>query len=198
MSTQDDLEYVREVAERGASKPLGGGRTLLWWGVVMTLALLIHYAIGAGLLFDASWGYLALWVTAVLLGWIGTYIIIGRTRAGGGTLTHAGQTNSAVWMAGGIFLTFFAFAIVARQTTAPLGVHMFDLIVAVATGVYGIAFATTASVAQQRWLWMFALLAFGFSGLFIFMLGDPRLYLFAAFGTAVVIGLPGFLLMRAK
>lgn len=198
MSAQDDLNYMREMAEKGASKPLGGGRIMLWWGVVTTAALIAHYVIAAGMMFQMSWSYLVLWFAAVFIGWAGTYALISRARARGGTVTHAGRTNSAVWMASGLFLTFFAFAVIAREMTAPLGAHMFDLMIAVATGVYGIAFATTASVSGKRWLWGFALLAFGFSGLYIFMLGTPQLYLWAAAGTAAIIALPGFFLMRTK
>ncbi len=198
MSAQDDLTYVREMAERGANGPLGGGRILLWWGSLITLALFVHYALQSGMVAAPNWSYFALWGAMVTLGWGGTYTFLGRSRDASGTLTHATLTNAAVWRAAGLFLTFFAFAIVARQVTQPLDTHLFDLIVVVGTGVYGIAFATTASVAEKRWLWGFAILAFGLSGLYVFMLGTAELYLFAAIGTAAIIALPGLLMMRAS
>ncbi len=198
MSAQDDLDYMREMAEKGASAPLGGGGVFLWWAATITAALFLHHLIAVGALFEPGWSYLILWVAAIAAGWAGMFAIIGRARADGGTVTHAMRTQNAVWMAAGLFLTFFAFAIVARQVTQPLGVHVFDLMIAVGTGVYGIAFATTASVSGKRWLWLFALLAFGFSGVYVFLLGTPQIYLFAAAGTAVVAGLPGVILLRAK
>ncbi len=197
MSAQDDLSYVREVAEKGANGPIGGGVLLLWWGVVTAAALAAHWAIAMGLVFQISWSYLILWFSAVLIGWIGTYFLIARASAKGGTSTHASRANGAVWMSAGMFLTIFALALVARQMTAPLGLHMYDLLIAVATGTYGIAFATTAAVSNQRWLWAFALMAFAFSALYVFMLGNPSLYLIAAVGTSVTVGLPGaFLMLR--
>ena len=44
----DDLAYVREIAESGASAPLLGGRFLAWWGLLATGAYLGHYAIIKG------------------------------------------------------------------------------------------------------------------------------------------------------
>ncbi len=198
MTTQDDLAYVREMAEKGAGGPLGGGAILLWWGLIGAAALIAHWAIAAGLMFQVGWSYLTLWFAAVLIGWTGTFVLIGRARAKGGTTTHASRANGAVWMAAGLFLTIFAFAVVARQMTNPLGPHMFDLLVAVGTGVYGIAFATSAAVSGQKWLRLFALVAFAFSALYIFMLGHPQLYLIAAMGTSLTVGLPGVLLMMRR
>jgi len=199
MSAQDDLAYVREVAKRGAEAPLGGGRTLLWWGLIMAVSLTAHWMIMVGMMFTPGMSFLILWTSAIFIGWIGSFVITARARAKGGTMTHANQTSAAVWLGSGAFLTVFAFAIVMRQMTDPLGMFLYDIILAVATGVYGIAFATTAAVSGQRWLGAFALIAFGFSGIYVFLLGDPRLYLAAAFGTALTVGLPGaFIMMTGR
>ena len=198
MSAQDDLAYVREVAERGADAPLGGGITLLWWGFVTTAALVTHWMIMVGLMFQAGISFLILWTSAIFIGWVGNFVIIARLRGKGGTVSHANRTSAAVWTSAGAFLTVFSIAIVARQMTDPLGLFLYDVILAVATGIYGIAFATTAAVSGQRWLGVFALLSFGFAGTYVFLLGNPLLYLIAAFGTAITVGLPGGFIMMGR
>ncbi len=196
MSTQDDLAYVRSVAERGADAPLGGGRTLLLWGGLITVALLVHWALRTGLLDLPSWSYLAVWLGMVALGWIGTFTVISGSR--GGTVTHANQTFGAVWMASGAFLTTFAFAVIGKQIVAPTDLALYDMLLPISTGVYGIAFATSGSVSRDKWLWYIALMAFGFAGAYVFLLGAPILYLLAAVGTALVVFLPGFVLSFRK
>jgi len=48
MSREDllnDLEYVKTLAEEGATTPLLGGRFGLMWGVLMTITFFLHWAI---------------------------------------------------------------------------------------------------------------------------------------------------------
>ncbi len=192
MSTQDDLAYVRSVAEKGADAPIGGGRVLMLWGGLTTIALTIDWALITGIMALPRWVLLILWPSVILLGWIGTFAM--RSCRTGGTVTHTNATFGAVWMASGAFLTILAFAIIGKQMTAPVGPELYDMLLPISTGIYGIAFATSGSVGRNRLLWVVALMAFGFAATYVFLLGTPTLYLLAAVGTALIMFLPGLIL----
>ena len=47
-TAQQDLSYVRQLAESGAHSPLLGGRFMAWWGLLLTAAYLAHHFALAG------------------------------------------------------------------------------------------------------------------------------------------------------
>ena len=39
----EDIAYVRQLSESGARAPLIGGRFMAWWGLLLTIAYLLHH-----------------------------------------------------------------------------------------------------------------------------------------------------------
>ncbi|MCF6329260.1 MAG: hypothetical protein L3J02_05625, partial [Henriciella sp.] len=64
----DDLAYVRDLAEAGQTAPLLGGRFLTWWGGLVTLAYAGHYAISMGIVDFGPAAYAWLWIGFALIG----------------------------------------------------------------------------------------------------------------------------------
>ena len=69
----DDLAYVRSVAEAGDTAPSMNGRFTLWWSLLLTLTLLIHFTVASGFIpgVDLRWIGLA-WAAFGIIGFIGS------------------------------------------------------------------------------------------------------------------------------
>jgi hypothetical protein len=86
-----DLDYLREIAESGQNAPLLGGRFLVWWGALTTLAYAGHYAIAAGIMGGGGSAYGWLWGTYMLLGLGGQFLLVRSMSP-----AKAGRATSAV------------------------------------------------------------------------------------------------------
>lgn len=199
---QDDLAYVRALAEEGRNTPLVNGLFYVIWGGLIGSAALIVYANVLGLINLGRLGGVWPWVAAGSLGWI-LSLWLGR-QAGGkpGASTIGNRTAQSVWFSVGIFITIFWITLIIVHdnfTAAGLQPYfLFELMFPVAFGLYGIAFYATATAARAEWLRWFAFAAWGFSVLSLFFISSPHQLLIGALGTIVCALLPGLILMRGE
>ncbi|WP_425410260.1 hypothetical protein [Hyphococcus sp.] len=197
-----ELAYVRSLAEEGATAPLVSGFYYLLWGGLMGAAALLVYAVAIGFIPAGTIGYFAPWMVAGLIGWAGSLAWGRKSKIKPGALTLGNQTANSVWFAVGVFMTilWIAFMIVHDNYTQ-FGVpenFLFTLMFPIAFGVYGVAFYATATAAKLPWLRWFACLAWGFSMLSLFLLGDDLQFLLGGTGCILTAALPGALLMRRE
>ena len=199
MTDQADLAYLKSVAESGQSAPLLGGRFFLWWGGLASIALLVHWAILAQVLAVQPAWIGARWAGYGIIGGTGASFLARSLRNKPGLGATSTRSERAVWMA--MTATVFAYAIgivVANSINAfDLSlIILFDTIPLVAFGGYGIAFYVTTALGGPKWMGHLAPVAWVASGVGVYWVGTPHLYLFAAAVTAVLGVLPGIILMR--
>lgn len=199
-SAQDDLAYIRSIAEEGRNVPLVGGTTFLIWGVLIGTTALIGYLMDVGVLPFVN--QLWLWSVALTIGW-GASFWFGRsssTMAGGASLSN--RTVTVAWIGCGIFITTYWLAILAATLIAAEGGFPVRYLLAtmfpVAFGLYGLAFFVTAVVANQGWYRWVSVLSWTVAVALILELALPgNLYmLIAALGTYAVVAVPGYHMIR--
>ncbi|WDI32516.1 hypothetical protein PUV54_04820 [Hyphococcus flavus] len=197
-----ELAYVRSLAEEGATAPLIGGFYYLLWGGLTSAAAFFVYAIAIGVLPAAPTGYFLPWIVAGVIAWVGSIMWGRRASSKPGAMTLGNQTALSVWFAVGVFMTMLWIALLfVHDDFTHFGVpenFLFSLMFPVAFGVYGVAFFATATAAKQPWLRWFAYLAWGFSIVSLFLLGNPHQFLAGGLGCALTAALPGALLMRRE
>ncbi|MEL6724162.1 MAG: hypothetical protein AAFP24_04035, partial [Pseudomonadota bacterium] len=77
---QDDLAYVRDLAEAGQQAPLLGGRFLTFWGVLTSVAYFLHFSIAANLFGWPDTAYAWVWGTFIVAGGIGQGFLVSTIR----------------------------------------------------------------------------------------------------------------------
>lgn len=198
----DELAYVRSLAEEGRHAPLVGGINYVIWGALIGTAALFQYAQLAGYLALGGGVAWAPWFAAFILGWIASVVFGRRAGRKPGARTVGNRTAAAAWLAVGMFMSGFWLTVMFvhdRFTGAGVPPYfLFSLMFPIAFGLYGVAFFASATAAKLDWLRWFALAAWAFSFVTLFLAADARQLLVAALGTYVCALLPGIILMRRE
>ncbi len=195
-----DIAWMKTLAEEGAKSPPHGGSILLAAGLIWGTASLAHWSILTGLIdmgpsaFGIVWGVAAVAFAASL------FILIRRLKAQGGVETAANRAFGTVWSAlgWGIFSLFSSLMMLDVAQAGRTDVAAWSLAVpSIIISFYGIGWAVSATMLKQRMLWVLAVASFVAAPLLALIAGSPHQYLAYAAALFLLIGLPGYLLMRA-
>ncbi|MEE4211218.1 MAG: hypothetical protein V2I43_18365 [Parvularcula sp.] len=193
-----DLAFLKRVAERGASAPLLGGRFLLFWGVMVMLADLAHYAVLKGMIGNGPAALGIVWSVFGVVGVAGS-TVLGRTfptKAGAGTVGNLVERD--VWRMVGIATGFYVGGAVAAISLGGVGPILMDTIQGVAFLLYAVAFAATGRAADVVWFRWASFLSLLLGTGALTLVGNPNLYLLGAAGVFVVAVVPGALLLMRE
>lgn len=198
MSHADDLAYVRQITEEGASAPSLSGRFTIWWGVLVTIALLLHWSVlqGFGLIQTEYIG--AIWMTMGIVGGIGSGIMSRSMRGKPGSSTAGNRAQNAVWPV--ITVAIFIYAIGLAFAVAQRGqpVVLFDTIIPLAFTLYAVTFAMSGVLFRDKMMSVKVIATLVLIGACVYLIGSPTLYLVAAAGVIVTQIIPGFAQLRAE
>lgn len=194
----EDLEYVRQMAEEGASAPSLGGRFSVWWGSLVAIALICHWAAITGQLPLASNMVGIIWVTMAIVGTIGT-IILGMTMSNKpGQSAPGNRAESAVWpvISFGIFLyaTAIGFAVALRDQPTLL----FNTIIPMAFILHAVGAALAGTLYRKSTPWLVVAASMIIAALSMFWIDRAEIYLLAATGVVLTQIIPGLFDLRAE
>ncbi len=199
MATQysDDLAYVREIAESGASAPLLGGRFLVWWGALVTAAYFGHYAIWTGVAGLTPVALPILWTGFIVVG-LGGYFLLGRLFPADkpGASSAGNRVSANVWMASGFVLFSFFAGVTAKSYMDGAPSSGFAWSIPLVLGVYGISQLVSGLMSNTRWLVIAGYAAIGSVGVTCLLVDQAELYLVAGITAALTVLLPGILMVR--
>jgi hypothetical protein len=195
--TDDDIRYVRQLAESGAHAPLLGGRFMAWWGILLTGAYVAHHLALRGTIGDGKSIFAMIWLGFSLLGVAGQFVLLRGMSDKAGAGSAGNRASRSVWLAGAMAIgSMFAGTAVAAATGA--GPATFDWIVPVAFAVYACALVVTGSLGRNRVTVAAGAGAVAMVGLFAALILSPDRYLLAAAGVFLTVLVPGLLLLKAE
>lgn len=195
--TEDDIRYVRELAESGAHAPLLGGRFMAWWGLLLSSAYVAQHLALSGALGNDGSIFAIIWGSFALLGVGGQILLVRSMPSKAGSGSAGNLASPTVWAAGGAAISsMFVGVLIAAATGAGPGV--FDWIVPVAFAVYACALIVTGSLGRNRIVTAAGAGAVVMVGLFAAMIFSSDRYLVAAAGVFLTVLVPGLLLFRAE
>lgn len=196
-SAQEDLRYVRQLAESGAHAPLLAGRFMSWWGLLLTVAYVAHHLALSGRIGDGERIFAIIWTAFSALGLVGQVLLARTMPAKAGAGSAANRASRPVWFAAaGVIAAMVAGSTAAAASGA--GPAAFDWIVPVAFSVYACALIVTGSLARNGTTVAAGVGAVLMVGLFTALILSPDRYLAAAAGVALTVLLPGLLLLKAE
>ena len=183
----DDLAYVRQMAEEGASAPTLSGRFSVWWGMLVSIALACHWATITGQ-FPLEPEMIGLiWMIMAGVGIVGT-IILGRALGDKpGQSAPGNRAESAVWpvIVAGIFLyaTAIGFAVALRDQPHLL----FNTIIPLAFILHAVGAAISGSLYRRSTPWIVVVISLMLAGLTMFWIDRPEIYLIAVSYTHLTL-----------
>lgn len=194
----EDLDFVRTLAEEGRHAPLLGGSFLMFWGTLNALAWGAQWALLSGYVTaDPSWHFMAVWSVYGVVAGVGSSVLTSRVRALPGMSSLSNRIERAAWAGAGIgtgavVIGAIGHMIVSRDFTSP------DVIMPAAYALYGAALLVTSIVTQEKWLGVFATLAFVVSVVLGVFMSEPWFYLAGAIASLVVLLTPGVMMLRKE
>jgi hypothetical protein len=196
-SAQEDLRYVRQLAESGAHAPLLGGRFMAWWGLLLTLAYVAHHFALAGRIGNGGSIFAMIWIGFSVFGLVGQFVLARNMPAKAGAGSAANRASRTVWVTAAAAIGSMVAGSAAASGGAA-GRGAFDWIVPVAFAVYACALVVTGALAKNRLTIAAGAGAVVMVGLFTALILSPDRYLIAAAGIALTVLLPGLVMLRAE
>jgi len=194
----DDIEFVRQMAEEGASAPTLGGRFTVWWGLLVSAALICHWATITGQFPLQPHMVGLVWMVMAIVGVIGNFVLGKALSDKPGLSAPGNRAESAVWpvITAGIFI--YAIAIACAVTLRDQPILLFNTIIPVAFILHAVGAALSGSLFQRAASWMVVAVSLLLAGLCMFWIDRPEIYLLAAAGVFLTQVIPGLIDLRAE
>lgn len=194
----DDLDYVRQLAEEGASAPILSGRFSILWGSLVAMAMIAHWSVMTGMMaLNPQWVW-TIWAGMGVLGFIGSAILSATMSDKPGQSTPGNRADQAVWPVTAVGLFLYASAIGVAVFVRDLPAILFDTIIPVAFLTHALNKATAASLFREGGRKPLVLLALLLVAVSMLLIGRPELYLIAAIGVILLHVVPGYFELRAE
>lgn len=190
-----DLDYLRNVAAAGEKAPLVGGRFLVMWGGLTSAACLLHWLIASNIIAAPIQTVSYSWGAMVVIGLIGNFLLRRSISAKPGLGSIGNRVQGAAWMAVGGGILLYALGVAFSVTALDAPYLFFDTILTIGLFGYAIAFAVTAALSGQRWLFAPAWMSIAGAALSPAFIGRPELYLLVAGILLAAAVWPGIRLM---
>lgn len=196
-SLSDDLSYIRDLAESGQSAPLLGGRFLLLWGGLLTLAYAGHY-VGLTGQFGASQMLIPIVWTAFLLIGIAAQIVMIMTFPGDkpGASSVGNRVEGVVWGAGGFALSAYFGTLIVKSLLGGEAALGFDVSLTFVFAVYAIGLLTSGVIAGNKVLTLAGYGALATVAIAVWFSGTAEIWLFGAFAGFATVFVPGIIMVR--
>lgn len=194
-----DIAWMRRLAEEGRQAPMQGASILFAAGLIYGAAAVFHWAVASGLAgFDMSAVNYS-WIGATVVFFAVLVLVIRGLRRAGGVETSANRASGTAWasVGWGIFALFASMAALSWKLGGDSALISFALMPSVIMVFYGSGWAVSAAMQRSRTLWVLAIASFAAAPLLALLTGTAEQYLAYAAALFLLMGLPGFLLMRA-
>lgn len=193
----DDLAYVRDLAQAGQQAPLLGGRFMVWWGGLISVAYAGHYAIASGLLGVSDMAYAYLWGAFAVIGFAGYFFLIkSMSREKPGQSSAGNQVEANVWMIAGFCLfAYFGTLLVKSATGAPTA-ESFEGSLPLVFTAYAIGLFTSGAMAKNKTLKLAGYGALAIIALATWFSGSNLIWAVAAIGAVLTVFLPGIFMLK--
>ncbi|WP_114951811.1 hypothetical protein [Sphingosinicella terrae] len=186
--TAEELARLRSIAEEGRHAPLLGGWHLILWGVAMTIALLVNWAVLERHLNWPGYSLSISWFGLVILAWIGSALIQVRQEGRPGALSVGNRVARTVWLFAGGFLTVLSVGLFARGMLVggAEAWQLYAMMPPIGFGVYAIAISASGMAADDSGARLYAWMSLVFAAITAMLIGEGALYPATAAGVLLI------------
>jgi hypothetical protein len=194
---QDDIAYMRSLAQEGRHAPLLAGPILITAAIVFGGASLGQWALQSDVLDISPWAQLWLWIGSGAVFAVALTMLIGRMKGKPGINSAGNKAVGAAWsgVGYGIFVTWLALVALSFKTGNWSWMAVMPTTVLVA---YGSAWMIGAAMTKTRWMSVTALAAYAGAVAVAWFIDSAMIYpVFTVVLMAVAL-VPGIILMRQE
>lgn len=194
-SVQDDIAYMKALAQEGRQAPLLVGPVLVAAAVIFGLATFGQWMMVLGHVPGGGWASLTLWLVAAAVFAVVLFGLIRRMEKSGVAQTAGNRAVGAAWsgVGYGIFVTWVALMAFGWRTGEW---NVMALMPTVVMAAYGSAWMVAAAIGKKAWLNVVGLVSYA-GAVVLAGLGDAMLmypvYLVLLMAVALI---PGLILAR--
>ncbi|MEM1105344.1 MAG: hypothetical protein AAGH87_03065 [Pseudomonadota bacterium] len=196
--TDDDLEFLRDIADAGAHAPLLGGRFLVWWGGAITIAYGLHYGLMTGVIGPSPAWVGPMWMGLIALALIGYFVLGAVFPSDKPGAAAPGNRAKIVWMGAGFSIFAFFSGAVPAAYLGRISPDALTYSLPLVFAVYACALMVTGGLARDRTSLIAGWLAIVFVALTIFFVSTLEVYLIAMAGVFLCAFVPGIILLSAE
>ena len=191
-SVEDDVAYLKQLAQAGEAGVPQGGKHFLLWAVVVALGLGVTYGVVSNTLPIERSALNYCWGAVLAIGWIGSFIMGRADAAKPEGLRFANRIATATWIATGVGLTAIWLGLAAT------GAMTQAVMMPISGAAMGVATVVSATVFRLRWLYAVAAAWWVVSFVSFFLLQRIEFILFSAAAILVLQGGTGLALLALE
>ena len=194
---QDDIAYIRALAQEGRHAPPLNGPFLVAAAVIFGGASVAQWAIQSGLINVSPWAQLWVWLAAGAAFAVALAFLIRNVKSKPGASTVRNEAIGVAWSGVGylIFTVWLSMMAVGFSTGDWTPMRLMPSLVFAA---YGTAWVVAAAMSGLKWMNLVALVSFGGAVLFGALSHTVWVYLVFAGMLMAVALIPGLILMRQE
>jgi hypothetical protein len=195
---KDELDYIRSLAESGATAPLLSGRFLAWWGAMITLAYLGHYSLAKGAFGFGIEQVWLMWLAVIALALIGQFIMVAQFPADKPGRGSAGNRADIIWPIAGGSVGVFIIGTLIGVVFLGAPPYAYNWSLPLVFAVYACGLMVTGHLAGNAILVAAAWLALATVGVTAAFAMRAEVYLVAAGGIFLTVFMPGLILFARE
>lgn len=182
-----ELSVIRKIMEDSRRVNIDNGIHYIFWGILITAALLINYAMLLTKTADQYTG--VMWLVLMALGGITDAVIGKKQQVKRKVETFAGKILASLWFASGIAM--FTFGFIGTMTKAYNPIFVCPII----STALGISYFTSGAIQQIKWLQNIAL-GWWAGGILLFIF--PSIHTLLVFALMLILFqlIPGIILNK--
>ncbi len=198
MSTEQDIAWMRQLAEEGGRAPYRGASIQFAAGLVYGLAAAAHALVASGAIAAPPAAFAVIWLGATVVFLVVMAALWVRLARAPSATTAANRAARAVWTGVGwaCFALFAAFWMVIWRT-GQAGAAAFVLVPSIIMVFYGMGWAVTGAMMRDRRLSGLAVASFAAAPVLGLCVGTGLQYWAYAAALLGLMALPAWLMMRA-
>lgn len=196
-SLQDDLTFLRGLAEAGRNAPLTSGPYFLSAGLLFGLTSFVAWAVATGRTVLPPQAQVWVWLAAMVV-YLPVIWFLNRAQPGRpGSVVLVNRAVGMMWsgLGTGIGVMFVAGMILAWRCGTPIVWVMFPSLV---LALYGAGWSATAFISGQAWLRGVAAGAFAGALVVAAAIDSPAIFLLYGLLILLLVALPGWVLLRRE
>jgi len=199
MSTEQDIAWMRQLAEEGGRAPYRGASIQFAAGLVYGLAAAAHALVASGAIAAPPAAFAVIWLGATVVFLAVMAALWVRLARAPSATTAANRAARAVWTGVGwaCFALFAAFWMVIWRT-GQAGAAAFVLVPSIIMAFYGMGWAVTGAMMRDRRLSGLAVASFAAAPVLGLCVGTGLQYWAYAAALLGLMALPAWLMMRAS
>ncbi|MFK7865629.1 MAG: hypothetical protein AB8B95_15545 [Pseudohongiellaceae bacterium] len=191
-----DLSYASQLAKEGASAPLVGGRIGLMWGCLLSVTLILQWAIMTQAIDLPLQSLLFVWFAFAVIGGTGSAVMGRETEKLDGSQSVSNRVEKHVWLTFCVMMATLFAGVLLDVLLFSGDTTLYNIIVIVAFAGHGFAYGVVGAVSGAKYLFAASIASFITAAICITVYNQDILYLIGGLACLITIVVPSLISLK--